>query len=75
VSHTPNAYAEGFCREECTMNAILAFFREESAATAVEYAVMLALILVTIIVTISAVGSQTGGMWGRIDTEMQAHGF
>lgn len=57
------------------MNAVQAFLREESGATAVEYAVMLALILVTVIVTISAVGSQTGGMWGNIDTEMQAHGF
>lgn len=48
--------------------------RDDHAATAVEYAVMMALILVAIISAIGAVGSQTGGMWGRIDSDIAAHG-
>jgi pilus assembly protein Flp/PilA len=57
------------------MNALLAFLRNEEAATAVEYAVMLGLILAMIIAAIGSVGSHTGGMWGNIDGEMQAHGI
>ena len=47
----------------------------EEAATAVEYAVLLALILMVIISAITAVGSGTGGMWGNVDTDMQAAGL
>jgi len=57
------------------MNMLLKFLREEEAATAVEYAVMLALILVTIIGAISAVGGESGGMWGGIDSDMKAAGL
>jgi len=56
------------------MKMLLKFIREEEAATAVEYAIMLALILVTIIGAISAVGAESGGMWGGIDTDMRAAG-
>jgi len=56
------------------MKMLLKFIREEEAATAVEYAVMLALILVTIIGAISAVGAESGGMWGGIDTKIRAAG-
>ena len=44
--------------------------REEEAATAVEYAVMLALVLMVVIGAIGAVGAQSGGMWGGIDSEL-----
>jgi len=56
------------------MSILLRFLREEEAATAVEYAVMLALILITIIGAISAVGVESGGMWGGIDQDIKAAG-
>lgn len=57
------------------MNALQRFLREEHAATAVEYAVMLAMILMTAIAAVSSFGSATGGLWGGIDGDLQAHGF
>ena len=51
------------------------FLREEEAATAVEYAVMLAMILLTAIGGISALSDQAGGMWGNIVGELTAVGF
>ena len=51
---------------------ILSFLKEESAATAVEYSVMLALILVTLVSAIQAVGSGTGGMWGHTHSSLNA---
>lgn len=57
------------------MNRIVAFLRDDSAATAVEYAVMLALILLTAITAIASFGAASGGMWGNIDTQLQGHGF
>ena len=49
--------------------------REEEAATAVEYAVMLALILGTILAAVGTFGSQTGGMWGSVNTKLNGVGF
>jgi pilus assembly protein Flp/PilA len=54
---------------------LLQLWREEDAATAVEYAVLLALILIAIISTIGSVGSQTGGMWGSIESDLSTAGF
>jgi pilus assembly protein Flp/PilA len=51
------------------------FLINDDAATAVEYAVMLALILVAVISTIGVLGSQAGGLWGGIDTDLRANGF
>jgi pilus assembly protein Flp/PilA len=51
------------------------FFRDEQAATAVEYAVMLALILLVVLGAIGSVGSQTGGMWKGIVDKLTAIGF
>ena len=51
------------------------FWREEEAATAVEYAVMLALILVAVMSAIGAVASQAGGMWGNIRGDLNTAGF
>ena len=48
---------------------------EESGPTAVEYAVMLALILMSVITAVSAVGSGSGGMWGNVDTQLDAAGL
>ena len=50
-------------------------FRDEEAATAVEYAVMLALILGTIVGIIGTVGAQSGGLWGGITSDLQAAGL
>lgn len=51
------------------------FLVDETAATAVEYAVMLGLILMTAITAISAFGSGTGGLWGGIVTDLDNAGF
>ncbi len=51
------------------------FMASEDGPTAVEYAVMLALILIAIIGAIGSVGAQTGGLWGTLDTDMQAAGL
>lgn len=49
--------------------------RDEEAATAVEYAVMLALILAAIVSSIGAVGSTTGGMWSSNVSALKGVGF
>jgi pilus assembly protein Flp/PilA len=54
---------------------IIRFLRDEEAATAVEYAVMLAMIIIAIIGAIGSVGAKTGGMWGGIQTSLTAVGF
>jgi Flp pilus assembly pilin Flp len=49
------------------------FHREEDAATAVEYAVMLALILMIVVATITQVGNALGAKYTFINAEIQAH--
>ena len=51
------------------------FLRREEGATAVEYAVLLALILVVMMATITQFGAASGGLWGKIDTELNNVGF
>lgn len=48
---------------------------DDTAATAVEYAVLLGLILVAIIGAIGTVGANTGGMWGGIQSDLKDAGF
>ena len=57
------------------MNRLLHFIREDEAATAVEYAVLLALILMSVIGAIGTVGAQSGGMWGNIEGKLVATPF
>jgi Flp pilus assembly pilin Flp len=57
------------------MRLISKLIREEQAATAVEYSVMLALILLAVISAIGMVGSQTGGMWSGIIDDLRSVGF
>ncbi len=56
------------------LNHLLRLYRDEQAATAVEYAVLLALILVALISTITALGDSTHGIWasdtGQIQTAL-----
>jgi pilus assembly protein Flp/PilA len=54
---------------------LLDFIRDDEAATAVEYAVLLALILMAVIGAIATFGSETGGLWGNIDTQLDATQF
>ena len=51
------------------------FVREEEAATAVEYAVMLGLILMTVIGAIGTFGANSGSLWGGIVDDLAAVGF
>jgi pilus assembly protein Flp/PilA len=57
------------------MRRIYKFIRNDEAATAVEYAVMMAMILMAVIAAVGAVGEQTGGMWGGIVSDLDAVGF
>ena len=57
------------------MSGLRNFLVGEEAATAVEYAVMLGLILVTCLATLKTLGDASNGMWGKNNTELQAHGF
>jgi len=57
------------------MSYLLRFLREDTAATSVEYAVVLALILMAVIGAIGTVGAQSGGMWGGIESDLQDVGF
>jgi len=57
------------------MRYFLKLLREQEAATAVEYAVMLGLILAVALVAIGALGSQSGGMWGNIEGDLRNVGF
>jgi pilus assembly protein Flp/PilA len=57
------------------MRWIYQFLASEDGPTAVEYAVLLALILMAVMSAVGAVGSQTGGMWGHIDSDMSSAGL
>ena len=48
------------------------FIRNEEAATAVEYSVLLALILMAIIGTVTIVGTETNEMLGGINDSLQS---
>jgi len=57
------------------MRWIWQLLRNDEAATAVEYAVLLAMILLAVIGAIGSVGVQSGGMWGYTRAELQRFGF
>ncbi len=52
------------------LNHLLRLCRDEGAATAVEYAVLLALILVAVISAINAVGGTSSGIWADDSTKI-----
>jgi len=54
------------------LNHMLRLFRDDQAATAVEYAVLLALILMALISTISALGDSTHGLWANDASQIDA---
>lgn len=51
------------------------FKRQEDATTSVEYALMLALILLVLITGVSQFGGSGNNMFGKVDTQMKAHGI
>ena len=57
------------------MRRIVELLQNEEAATSVEYAVMLGLILVAVLGAIGSFGDETGGLWGGIDSDLDAVGF
>jgi pilus assembly protein Flp/PilA len=61
-----------------SMNSILRFLRDDSGATAVEYAVMLALIIGVCVGAISFFGSEAGGSFvdtsNKLDNAMNVGG-
>ena len=57
------------------MRWLTGFLQNDDAATAVEYAVMLALILMSVIGVIGTLGSEAGGMWGGIESDLKDVGF
>lgn len=57
------------------MRHIYKFLREEEAATAVEYSVMLAMILLGVLSAVGTVGNKTGGMWSGIVDSLRTAGF
>jgi Flp pilus assembly pilin Flp len=60
----------------CTMkNWFGKLIRNDEAATAVEYAVLLALILVVIIGAIATFGTENAGLWGGIDSSLEQTQF
>ena len=58
--------------ESAAMRRIVTFFRDEQAATSVEYAVMLALILMAVLGAIGSVGARSGGVWSAIANSIDA---
>jgi len=54
---------------------LFGIIRNDEAATAVEYAVLLALILAVVVGAIGAFGSEAGGLWGGIDSQLEETEF
>ena len=58
--------------ESIMIHKLKSFIRDEEAATAVEYSVLLALILMAIIGTVTIVGTETNEMLGGINDSLQS---
>ena len=58
--------------ESIMIRKLKSFIRDEEAATAVEYSVLLALILMAIIGTVTIVGTETNDMLGGINDSLQS---
>jgi pilus assembly protein Flp/PilA len=57
------------------MRSLVRIIRDEEGGTSVEYAVMLAMILIAVIGAVGSLGSETGGMWGGIEDNLEDVGF
>jgi Flp pilus assembly pilin Flp len=58
-----------------SQNPVTRFLTDETAATSVEYCVVLLLILMVVISAVAAVGSQTSGLWNGIQSHLRNAGF
>ena len=56
------------------MKWLIRFLTEDSAATAVEYAVMLSLILMAVFATVAALGQNLSSKYTNIEAQITAHG-
>lgn len=52
------------------LNVVKSFLRDDSGATATEYAVMLALIIVIAIGAISALGTKVSGTFSNVESKL-----
>lgn len=57
------------------MKTLSRLLRDEQAATAIEYCVMMSLVLMAVIVTVAAVGAGTGGMFAGANSQLQTTNF
>jgi Flp pilus assembly pilin Flp len=57
------------------MRRMVRFLRDDTAATAVEYCVMLMLVIMAVIAAVGAVGAGTGGLWGGANSKLQETNF
>jgi len=57
------------------MQRIVELLQNEEAVTSVEYAVVLSLILMAVLGAIGSFGAETSGLWGGIETDLDAVGF
>ncbi len=55
------------------MQYLQTFLKNEEAATAVEYAVMLALILISVVATIQSLGGTVSNLFGNANSEIESH--
>lgn len=62
-------------RKRRVVTQLRSLIREDTGATAVEYAVMLALIILVMIGTIGQFGSETHGLWSGSIDRLEAAGF
>jgi pilus assembly protein Flp/PilA len=71
-------YLSGLAKGRCTMksvlNKLMAFVKDESGPTAVEYAVMLALIIVVCITAITALGTNANNTFSYVGTKVGGTG-
>jgi Flp pilus assembly pilin Flp len=54
------------------MRWLAAFYKNDDAATAVEYAIMLSLILMAVFATVAALGTNLSAKYVSIETQIQA---
>jgi pilus assembly protein Flp/PilA len=65
-----NCYKDAADREQAMSQFIARFLRDDEAATAVEYAVILAMIFMTVLAAVNMLGLRTSSMWCDIDTKV-----
>ena len=51
---------------------VVKLLKDESGATALEYAMLVAVLAVAVIVGVNGIGGQTTEIWNNVDTEVTA---